>query len=199
MNKKILAISLAVCLLAALGAGLTLAYLKDSKTAENTFTVGSVTIDLTEPNWNTGTDEGGYPRESALVYPGEKLDKDPTVKNTGTSPALIRVKVEIPTFGAAPGTPYATVEGVDEGWELHNGYYYYMEPLAAGVTAPPVFTAVRFSTDITNGIAGDSIDVTAYAVQAQGVFPSYTAYDDGIDGAELGQIAAFFDAAFPTP
>jgi len=200
MNKKILAVSLAVCLLVALGAGLTLAYLTDTKTAENTFTVGSVAIELTEPKWADGSDEGNYPREAQFVYPGEKLDKDPTITNTGNNPCLVRVKVDIPTFGDSR-TPYAVIEGLHADWKLHtDGYYYYLKPLAAGATAPAVFTAVRFSTAITNGVSGGSIDVTAYAVQAQGAISgSYSQIEDGIDPTtELPTVAAFFNTAFTT-
>lgn len=48
MKKKIIAISVAVILIIAAVAGASLAYLTDSKTATNTFTVGNVQIELIE-------------------------------------------------------------------------------------------------------------------------------------------------------
>ena len=48
MKKKILTAALAVCMLATLVIGMSLAYFTDTKTAEHTFTVGSVSIELIE-------------------------------------------------------------------------------------------------------------------------------------------------------
>lgn len=198
--KKAFTLALAIVLVLAIGIGGTLAWLTSQDTVTNTFTVGNVGITLTEPNWNTGEDEGGHVRESALVYPGEKLAKDPTVENIGANPCLVRVKVEIPTFGN-PATPYVGLEGVSSEWKLHtDGYYYYMKPLAAAEKAPPVFNAVRISTAVTNPTGGtdNSYDVvvTAYAVQAQGVFPRYADVADGINDTELPVVAQFFETAF---
>lgn len=61
MKKKIVSLALAVCLLAIAAVG-TLAYFTDSKSAENTFTVGNVKIDLLESNLH---------RENAGVKNGE--------------------------------------------------------------------------------------------------------------------------------
>lgn len=76
MNKKILALILALVLVVGAVIGGTLAYFTD-KTAvkENTFTVGKVDIDLEEPLW----DEAGYDEEGPVLMPGVYVDKDPTV------------------------------------------------------------------------------------------------------------------------
>jgi len=52
MKKRILAIALVVCLLATALVSGTLAYFTDTDDATNTFTVGNVSIDLTEPKWD---------------------------------------------------------------------------------------------------------------------------------------------------
>lgn len=51
--------------------GITLAYLTDSDSVTNTFTVGDLQVTLTEPNWEDGDGDG--------EIPGDTLVKDPTV------------------------------------------------------------------------------------------------------------------------
>jgi len=192
VNKKILAIAIVACLLVGLGAGLTAAYLSDSDSSENVFTIGSVEIELTEPNWENGYDEGDYPREANDIYPGEALTKDPTITNTGDNPCLIRVKVEKPD--------YVTIEDLNPNWREHtDDYYYYMYPLNPGESTT-MFTKIRFSSDISNDLADvcGTITVTAYAVQAQGaVIGSYRQIEDGIHD-EFDQIVDFFNTVFPS-
>ena len=84
--KKILALCLIVVLAVTAVTGATLAYFTDTDNAANTFTVGNVKIDLTEPNWEEDLEEG--------VYPGEVLAKDPYVTNIGANPCFVRVFVE---------------------------------------------------------------------------------------------------------
>ena len=55
MRKKTVFLAAIAVLLAAIAAvGTSLAYFTDQKTAQNTFTVGSVKIELTEPGWTDG-------------------------------------------------------------------------------------------------------------------------------------------------
>jgi len=76
MKKKIIALALVLCLAAVAVVGGTLAYFTDVADATNTFTVGNVDIELTEPNWEeTGKEE------AKDAYPGEPLAKDPKVIN----------------------------------------------------------------------------------------------------------------------
>lgn len=72
MKKKIFALVLCVALLAVAIVGGTLAYFTDTGAAQNTFTMGKVDIELTEPNYEgvNGT---------LHVYPGQTYDKDPTI------------------------------------------------------------------------------------------------------------------------
>lgn len=70
MKKKITAIALVVCLVAVAIVGGSLAYFTDTTEAKvNTFEVGNVDIDLTEPAW-----EG-----EATLMPGSSYAKDPTI------------------------------------------------------------------------------------------------------------------------
>ena len=72
MKKKITAIALIVAILAVGIIGGTLAYFTDTTQAEvNTFTVGKVDINLTEPNWDKEADH--------TLMPGHSYDKNPTI------------------------------------------------------------------------------------------------------------------------
>lgn len=92
MKKKKIIGATAACLLAgAMFAGGATAYLTDTDTATNTFTVGEVVIDTLEPNYpGNGSDE-----VTDLVSL-EEVNKDPQIKNTGKNRAVVFMKVDIP-------------------------------------------------------------------------------------------------------
>ena len=73
MKKKLTAVALVVCMLAIMLVGASLAYFTDTDEATNTFTMGKVDIDLTEPKWDEETPNG------AKLMPGTVIDKDPTI------------------------------------------------------------------------------------------------------------------------
>ena len=85
MKKKILALCLVVALMATAIAGATLAYFTDkTDVATNTFTVGDVDIKLDEApvDPETGKEKDGdrvITNKYENVYPGQTVDKDPTV------------------------------------------------------------------------------------------------------------------------
>lgn len=188
--KKILALCLVVVLAVTAVTGATLAYFTDEDDATNTFTVGNVDITLTEPNW-----EGTGKEEALEVYPGEALAKDPTVTNDGANPCFVRVSVEgLDCLGDAGMITYRTdyVDGaLGTDWVLHtDGYYYYTKVLAVGETTDALFDQIVIPTALTNGDGTTTydIDVTAYAVQAQGAKPSFTA----VQAMTVAEIAAWF-------
>jgi predicted ribosomally synthesized peptide with SipW-like signal peptide len=209
MNKrKIILLAALLVMVAILGVGGTLAYFTAEDAATNTFTVGNVKIDLTEPKWDP--ELGGTGKtEAADVYPGEALPKDPTVKNIGINPCFVRVKVEGLDCLKAEGdgdemlihvrTNYvADALGAD--WELHeDGYYYYKHVLAANeTTKTPVFDSIVIPVALTNEngeehTAAYNINVTAYAVQAQGARASFTA----VQAMTVADIAAWFEICAP--
>ena len=98
-TKKIAAAVAAVAVIGGMAVGSTLAYLTDQKEATNTITVGDVKIELHEP---------GFPESSApSMEPGMKQAKDPYLENTGSNPAYVRLRVDIPTatIGGQENTP----------------------------------------------------------------------------------------------
>ena len=93
-NKKWrwLAGTTAACVLVgALGIGGTIAYLTDNEATTNTFTVGKIDVDLTEPNY-PGNDS---PDVKNLV-PNQEVQKDPKVTNVGVNDAIVFMSVEVP-------------------------------------------------------------------------------------------------------
>ena len=76
-KKTILVAAIAVMLVAALVVGGTLAYFTDTKTADNTFTMGNVAITLDEKNANPDapTGSGRVTENTYNVYPGLIVDK----------------------------------------------------------------------------------------------------------------------------
>ena len=124
MNKrKILTLAAALCILATIAIGGTLAYFTDSDSADNVFTVGNVSIDLIEKERDG---DGGLTdfKQNKKLYPivgsaqGEKdeygmptaenyVDKMVTIKNTGSEKAYIRAYFAIPS-------------ALDDGYETFN-------------------------------------------------------------------------------
>ena len=183
MKKKLVLLSTAVILVAMMVVGGTLAYFTADDTATNVFTVGDVKIDLTEPLWEANLN-GASKLEN--IYPGMAITKDPMVTNTGSNPAFVRVKVEIPTFvvetpAAEEIKPLFTIGTLGANWvDGGDGYYYYTASLASGEATSKLFEVVTLTTelDVHNGVSPVedelNIDITAEAVQAQG-FENYTA------------------------
>ena len=90
-KKKIVSLCLVVCLLATAIGG-TLAYFTDTDNqVKNTFTVGNVSIDLTETNKINGVAVTGNAFEN--VMPGSVITKTPVVTNNSSEDAYVRVVV----------------------------------------------------------------------------------------------------------
>ena len=207
MKKKMLVTTMVTLLIAIALIGTTLAYFTDTKQATNTFTVGNVKIELTEPNWVAS---GSV--DAPAVYPGEPLKKDPTVENVGANPAFIRVKVTgLDSLAPDAGLITLRTDYVDgklgDGWVYLNGYYYYTKPLVVKGTesdtwnvglvykTDALFDQIVIPTDLKNGDTETeyNVVVTAYAVQAQGARPSWT----DVKAMTVAEIAAWFNTTMP--
>ena len=84
--KKVIAIVLLVALVSAISIGATLAYLTDRDSEVNTFTIGDVTIDLQEEF-----------KQGSTLTPGVKIEKKPTITNTGKNDAWVWLTFAIPS------------------------------------------------------------------------------------------------------
>lgn len=191
MKKKILTIALAVALIAAAVTGATLAFFTDTKTAENTFTVGNVAILLDEAPVERIADEYGIATWVAdgeseritanayeNIYPGAVLPKDPIVWNTGASPAYVRVNVvisnaaqwnldDVSAILTGLNVPDWTLGGTQTSEGAVTLTYYYNTVLAAGADTGALFTAVTIP-GVAEALENFVINLTAEAIQAEG-------------------------------
>ena len=116
-KKKIISLCLVVCLLATAIGG-TLAYFTDTDNqVKNTFTVGNVSIDLTETNKINGVEVTGNAFEN--VMPGTEITKKAVVTNNSSEDAYVRVVVRATNQEEL----YALLEKYDEadifkGWDF---------------------------------------------------------------------------------
>lgn len=93
-QKKILTLAISAIIAVTAIASASLAYLTDTKTADNTFTMGNVKITLDETDINNP--EGDRVTKNTYeVYPGAVVTKDPIVHNVGKNPAYIRATVNV--------------------------------------------------------------------------------------------------------
>lgn len=205
MKKQVLAGALAASIAAVAIAGGTLAYFTATDEAENTFTIGDVSIALHEPGW---TESGKA--DGADWYPNEALAKDPKVENTSkANPVIVRVKVDgidgekiHSEYGDdyAGGNTYNTAD-----WTLmDDGYYYYNYAVEAGETTNQLFDRIRLDKGVKSAseVTVDSVDVYAEAIQAQGLLPgSYKTHfgedwNQKISDTDLKDIAEIMNAEF---
>ena len=167
-KKKILVLALTIAMAAILVVGGSLAYLTDTKTADNTFTMGDVKIKLDEKNVNDPTGDR-VTSNTYEVYPGAVVTKDPIVHNVGKNGAYIRATVNVSNWMNLVGAYYPDfkptypqeeykaalnllVGELGEGWSV------------VGVTAGDTFTIGQFDAKFIlkyEGILASGKDTTA--------------------------------------
>lgn len=163
------------------------AYLTDFDKRDNQFTVGKVSIEVTEP--------GFKPEEQKKIEPGKEIKKDPKITNTGVNDAFVYLEVSIPTANVEAAAEDGTRLG-EKNQELFsfqpsaswtklssrkNGnsqiyVYAYNKILQAEQTTDTLFDSVKFLNLIEGQLDEQdlTIPVRAYAIQA-----SYTGGDSG--------------------
>ena len=167
-KKKIVSLCLAAVLVVMAIAGATVAYFTDTKTADNTFTMGNVQIKLDETNVNDPEGDRVSSNEYN-VYPGAVVTKDPIVHNTGKNGAYIRATVNVSDWMNLVGAYYPDfketfpndgykaalnllVGTLGEGWSV------------VGVEAGDVFTIGQFDAKFIlkyDGVLAAGADTTA--------------------------------------
>ena len=86
MNLK--AAVLAFAMIAVMMIGGISAYFTDGDTTTNTFTVGKISLDLQEPNWN--------PEDAEDITPNQTIKKDPQILNDGINDEFVFLEVIVP-------------------------------------------------------------------------------------------------------
>ena len=123
MKKKILSLALVVALIAIMVGG-SLAYFTDRDQVTNTFTIGSVRIEIFENDEATDDDTIAFGPLTPVVNvdnPSEDvsyIDKVVEVKNTGNNDAYVRVHIAIPT--KLSGFLNMELNLADEGWTCYE-------------------------------------------------------------------------------
>lgn len=178
MSKKKLTIAALVLALVLLIGGIV-AYFTDEKNTSNVFTLGNVSITLTEPAWVATNGQN--------MSPGKTVAKDPTITNNGSMPAYVFAEVKVPmTTETTPREVFTYT--LNSGWvevgtaTTSGGYtthvYAYgtssaMTSLAANAATSAVFNNVTLiNVTDPNVIPKDAqsgefnLDIKAKAIQA---------------------------------
>lgn len=87
-NRQRKTVLLAAVLAGVMSIGGISAYFTDGDTATNTFTVGKISLDLQEPNWD--------PEHGKDLTPNVVIKKDPQVRNDGVNPEFVFLEVIVP-------------------------------------------------------------------------------------------------------
>lgn len=210
MKTKTKALVLALCavLLVVTTVFATMAFLTDTDSVENTFTVGNVDITLEETDFDG---DGDKKQNHYHLLPGQSYTKDPTVTVVKNSEeAYVRMLVTVSNIEALKDAfPTYVVNDVFllqnlvEGWDddvwLYEGYdpttatyefryYEVVKKSNADQKLDALFTDVVIDGSVTDEALaylkdGITIDVVAHAIQATG-------FDGDADAAW-----AAFDAA----
>ena len=185
MKKKIMAAALAICMMATLVVGMSLAYFTDTDSKTNTFTVGNVDITLTEPSWLGDTSE-----DAVRLIPGKTIAKDPTITVAqGSQTAYTFMKVELSADFLELITDWATAQQVTDPKAVIGAWFTsatspkimamgsdyvilgVLSPKAAGDSVK-YFDAVTVPGTVTQDMIKANgtytINITAYAIQAEG-------------------------------
>ena len=197
-KKRMKTMIAATAMIGVLAIGGISAYFTDGDTATNTFTVGKVSIDLQEPNWNPPKD----------ITPNQEIKKDPQIKNDGINDAYMFMKVTVPydniTVVAQDGTKAAAKADtelfsydVKSGWieigtpvkDTNNktvthlyayGTATQMTAEAANQKTGTLFDWVKFvNAREDEGLEGTTknIKIDAYAIQTQNINDGKTKLD----------------------
>ena len=194
-RTKITAIVIVIAAAAIIAAGATLAYFTaDGGTKTNTFSTGSVTVELREPTWDgynfgdphvsdgqsAASNDPSLGFNQAQKYgPGDVISKDPQVKNTDKVVAWVAIKVNY-SLNGGPLTysdfqsKLLTNNGLDfdlSNWTLlkdegTNGQLYlYKTKLEKDQTTGKLFTKVPIAFGGLELIDGK---LPTFAIDAQG-------------------------------
>lgn len=188
-GTKTLALLFCAVLIAAVSVFTTVAFLKDSDSVKNTFTVGKVAITLDEAKVDGyGTAVAGASRVKGNSYkliPGHEYKKDPTVHfAAGSEASYLFVRVEDGITQIEAGTTIAA-QILANGWTKLadvDGVYWKQVQANTGTTAVdyPVFGSFTLKGEAdVDAYANAKITVTAYAIQADGFADAAAAWTAG--------------------
>lgn len=154
MKRKSLILILSALVLVLASVGGTLAWLSDSASVTNTFSVGKVDISASEPIWDSSDDH--------KLVPGKTLTKDPTVTvEAGSEEAYVFVKVT-----SSPDVAAVLSYEMADGWTQltgQDGVYYRTVAASSSDQSFPVFkdNQITVKTSATNELLAKISNVAA--------------------------------------
>jgi len=181
MKKPLL---ICLCLVAVLAVGVvgTLAWLTDTESVKNTFTMGQVDITVDEAKVNPdGTPVAGADRVTGNSYhliPGQTYTKDPTVTvEADSEEAYVRMLVTINCKSQLDAifAPGVKLDSIFDGWDSTVWNYY-------GETEDTAANTVTFEFRYQNTVAPNGADVVL-----EPLFESFT-IPGTLDGEDLQSI-----------
>lgn len=174
VRKSLILAACAIMLVCATIAG-TLAYLTATDSVKNTFTVGNVAITMDETDVDDSTPNEDRDTENKYkLLPGQTYTKDPIIHVSATSEdcyVFVKVTNDISAVEAAGDSTIAK-QLEENGWKTvpNESNIYYKEDAVKANANVDVFDSFTVSDSATNeqlkAIDGNTIEVTAYAVQA---------------------------------
>ena len=186
MNKKsLITMLVALCLVAAVGVGATLAYFTDTDAKTNTVTMGKVDIKLVESSDGTNGWEVGTPNDDTKGFdytnlvPGEKISKEAKIVVAENSRnCYIRVKAEFTWNDKNADLPVVTLEDLAPDYNKpdaepmwyynsNDGFYYY-KAICSAEDEIKFIDTLTVPTGWDNMMAdkGFKVKLTAEAIQA---------------------------------
>ena len=187
MKKKIIALCLCIALLAIAIVGGTMAYFTDEHEQTNTFTMGKVDIELSEPNY-VPTENG-----KLRVYPGQTYAKDPTITVAADSEDCYLVATVTITKRANLHALYANdTTGVKQPWGLSLA--------GAGKLVSGGIADYAATGAVENGISGTLLDGKVFLTYSEDVAAdtiTYTFYFKDIHSANDVEVL-FTDVNIPS-
>ena len=169
MKKMYKAMALVLCAILLVAGSVmgTLAYLQaKTGTVKNTFTVGKVAITLQETyvdaDGQSQTNTTGY--DNFKLVPGREIEKNPYITvDAGSEDCYLFVEV---TNNIAEA--YGTINWA-AGWNKLSGNIWYYDATDNAGERVDVFTSFNCTNfEKYEGAANPAINITAYAVQAEG-------------------------------
>lgn len=171
MKRKITLIAAAAICVSMLAYGTNAFFTAEDK-AHNVITTGDLDIELVEM---AVSEDGGelVPFEDVIgVMPGEEVSKIVTIRNKGTQPAYVRIKLDkaITFAEGISGKADLSLLSCDlntKDWTEKDGYFYYNQILPAGKETTLHFENVKFAESMGNIYQNCKAEIFVYAQATQ--------------------------------
>lgn len=165
-RKKVLIILIALCgLFLTLLSQEALAYYSVIGEATSVITSGDIRCKIIEK-----MGEAEFPEEGVYVMPGRIISKRVSVKNVGSNPFWLRVKLVNAIDDATLSADILELDLNRTEWlDGGDGYYYYYRVLQPEEETEKLFTQVKIAGSADNSYLGKTLKLTvsAYAVQSE--------------------------------